>query len=237
MNKILRTVFTALLFILILALFAPVTFASSPDTPPVLKQGMSGDEVYKLQLKLQEFGFYQAGPDGKFGTQTKIAVTNFQLECGLEPDGVAGPATLQAMKDFKPSAQPVSRAAANERKGAQVAAFSKQFLGVPYVWAGRSPSGFDCSGFIYYIYSQFGYQLPRMADEQYLVGMTVSRRDLLPGDLVFFSTYEPGPSHVGIYIGGGQFIHASSGATEVTITPLSKAYYQSRYLGARRIIR
>ena len=76
-----------------------------------------------------------------------------------------------------------------------------------------------------------------MADEQFESGLAVNRRDLQVGDLVFFSTYEPGPSHVGIYIGSGQFIHASSGANEVTITPMAKQYYVERYLGARRVLR
>ena len=111
------------------------------------------------------------------------------------------------------------------------------YLGVPYVWAGRSPSGFDCSGFIYFVFDQLGYGLPRMADGQFEVGIPVSRNALQPGDLVFFSTYEPGPSHVGIYLGNDQFIHASSGAGYVTVTSLGNPYHRDRYIGARRIIK
>ena len=87
------------------------------------------------------------------------------------------------------------------------------------------------------MFDQLGYGLPRMADGQFEVGIPVSRNSLEPGDLVFFETYEPGPSHVGIYIGNDQFIHASSGAGHVTVTPLNKTYYRDRYLGARRILK
>ena len=114
---------------------------------------------------------------------------------------------------------------------------ARQYLGVPYVWAGRSPGGFDCSGFITFVFDQLGYGLPRMADGQYEVGIPVPRQALRPGDLVFFETYEPGPSHVGIYLGNEQFIHASSGAGYVTVTPMSNPYHRDRYLGARRIIK
>lgn len=220
------------IFAVFLLIAAPVVYAS-PQDPSLLKQGMTGDEVYKLQVKLYEYGYYGAAPDGSFGEQTRLAVQAFQLDNGLDADGVVGPSTLLALKDYKPAA---SRAG-DGRRGQQLAAFARQYLGVPYVWAGRSPSGFDCSGFVYYVFSHFGIDLPRMADGQFAVGSQVSMRELQPGDLVFFSTYEPGPSHVGIYVGGGQFIHASSGAEEVTITALGKAYYMSRYLGARRIIR
>jgi cell wall-associated NlpC family hydrolase len=132
----------------------------------------------------------------------------------------------------------VSRGAAytNRSKGMQISAVAQRLLHVPYAWAGSSPSGFDCSGFTYYLFAKHGISLPRMADEQFEVGRRVAKQDLLPGDLVFFETYEVGPSHVGIYVGDGQFIHASSGAGEVTITPLSKPYYLARYLGARRLI-
>ncbi len=221
---------------LIIALFVAAAAQAAPS-PALLKQGMSGHEIYKLQLKLQEFGYFEGTPDGAFGSHTKAAVQEFQLDLGLAADGVVGPATLGALRDYKPAAGQASRAPGETRKGQQLVAFAKQFVGVPYVWAGRSSGGFDCSGYIWYVYDKFGIQLPRMADGQFEVGVAVSRRNLTPGDLVFFSTYEPGPSHVGIYIGGGKFIHASSGAEEVTITPLNKQYYLERYLGARRVLR
>lgn len=230
MKQILRISLICLAMLLV----AAAVNASAPQ-PTLLKQGMSGDDVYRLQAKLMEFGYLEAA-DGLFGTATRMAVMELQLDLGLEADGVAGPATINALRDYKPTLQ-ASRGPADSRKGQQLAAFAKKFIGVPYVWAGRSPGGFDCSGFVWYVYNNFGIQLPRMADGQFEVGVPVNRRDLVPGDLVFFSTYEPGPSHVGIYIGGGNFIHASSGAEEVTITSMGKQYYVERYLGARRIIR
>jgi cell wall-associated NlpC family hydrolase len=221
-----------IIFIATLVLF--IATAAAQAAAPLLKQGMSGDDIYRLQLKLQEFGYYEGAPDGTFGSQTKIAVIEFQLDAGLPADGVVGPATLAALRDYRPAP---SRAAGDNRKGQQLVSFAKQFVGVPYIWAGRSPGGFDCSGFVSYVYGNFAVHLPRMADEQFAAGVPVNRRDLIPGDLVFFSTYEPGPSHVGIFIGGGRFIHASSGAGEVIITPMGKEYYLERYLGARRVIR
>lgn len=216
--------------------YCPAAFAAAPSGQ-LLKQGATGDEVYALQMKLQECGYYQDAPDGIFGFDTKEAVISLQMDAGLPADGVVGPATKNALNQFKQGSIVASRGQSDSRKGLQLVAYAKQFLGVPYVWAGRSPAGFDCSGFISYIYDHFGISLPRMADEQFATGLSVSWRDLQPGDMVFFSTYEPGPSHVGIYIGGGQFIHASSGAEEVTITPMSKQYYVERYLGARRVLR
>ena len=226
-----------LLALLFLLIAVPATDVAAAGDPPALRQGDSGNDVYILQQKLQEYGYYDDELDGKFGLATKLAVTDFQADAGLEPDGIVSAATLVALREFKPGAIIASRAGPQSRTGLQLVSFAKQFLGVPYVWAGRSPSGFDCSGFISYVFGHYGVQVPRMADEQFEVGVSVSRRDLQYGDMVFFTTYEPGPSHVGIYIGNGQFIHASSGAGEVTITPLDKAYYAERYLGARRVLR
>ena len=118
--------------------------------------------------------------------------------------------------------------------GQQAADLGMQYLGTPYVWGGTTPSGFDCSGFTRYVYKQLGYTLNRTAGQQLSNGYAVS--SLQPGDLVFFdNTYatSAAASHVGIYIGNNQFVHAASGG--VKVTSLSDSYYASRYIGARRI--
>lgn len=108
------------------------------------------------------------------------------------------------------------------------------YMGVPYVWGGTSPYGFDCSGFVQTVYAENGIPISRTADAQFEEGTYVSKDQLQPGDLVFFSTYTWGASHVGIYIGNDEFIHASSGAGSVVITDLNSDYYTSTYLGAKR---
>ncbi len=112
---------------------------------------------------------------------------------------------------------------------------ARKYMGVPYVWGGEDPSGFDCSGFLQHVYARHGIALPRTADLQFNVGKKVERGKEQPGDMIFFETYCPGPSHCGIYIGKGFFIHASS-SRGVTISNLSEDFFASRYLGAKRVI-
>lgn len=119
---------------------------------------------------------------------------------------------------------------------ADIIATAKTLIGCPYKWAGSSPSGFDCSGFVQYVFGAHGISLPRISRSQYSVGTYVAKKDLQPGDLVFFfSTNKNVISHVGIYIGNGEFIHSSS-SYGVIITDLESTYYQTRYYGARRVL-
>lgn len=111
---------------------------------------------------------------------------------------------------------------------------SRSFMGIPYVWGGESPSGADCSGYVQMVFNRHGVKLPRTADVQFKVGKPVEKGKEQPGDLVFFETYAPGASHVGIYLGQGKFIHASSRARQVTVSELAEPYFAKRYLGARR---
>jgi cell wall-associated NlpC family hydrolase len=108
-----------------------------------------------------------------------------------------------------------------------------RFLGTPYVFGGTSTSGFDCSGYVQHVFAMLGVSIPRTADAQYYAGHRITG-GMKPGDLVFFQTYEPGPSHVGIYLGNGKFVHASSHG--VMVSNLSDSYWASRYLGAKRMI-
>lgn len=187
---------------------------------------------------------YNLDVDGVFGVGTEQAVRKFQADNGLDVDGVVGKATFYALTGEALPGGPLRRfgnggygsatGTANSRLAKQLLGIANQYKGVPYVFGGSTPSGFDCSGFTRYVYSAVGISLPRCADEQYSVGSDVSMSNLQPGDLVFFSTYEPGISHVGIYIGDSQFINASNDG--VSVADLNSRYWASRYVGAKRVI-
>ena len=129
--------------------------------------------------------------------------------------------------------------AASSDKGREIANYALTFVGYPYVYGGSSPSGFDCSGFTQYVYKQFGYSLNRTASAQLQNGTPVSMSELQPGDLVLFKrsgTGSSAASHVGLYIGNGQFVHASTSKVGVIVSSLDSAYYTTGFVGGRRLV-
>lgn len=120
-------------------------------------------------------------------------------------------------------------------KPSDILAVGAMFGGAPYLWGGMTIRGVDCSGLTYMAYLLNGYQLPRNAQDQYRYGKPVEKTDLIMGDLVFFSTIDPGPSHVGIYQGDGLFLNART-KEGVTVTSFEDAFFATRYLGARRYL-
>jgi cell wall-associated NlpC family hydrolase len=111
---------------------------------------------------------------------------------------------------------------------------AKKLIGTPYKFGGTTPKGFDCSGFVYYTHKKIGKTLPRSSSLMYQRGQSVHKSNLRPGDLVFFSTYKKGASHVAIYIGNNLIIHATSEG--VKIDSLNSSYWRSKFIGARRIV-
>lgn len=192
--------------------------------------GDQGSEVAEIQGQLASIG-YDVYADGDFGPATAEAVKAFQSSQGLEADGLIGPATYRALMGREiPQVTRGSNAIAR-----RIVSSSMAYIGVPYVFGGTSPGGFDCSGYVRYVFAQAGIYLPRTADAQYEMGTPISTGELRPGDLVFFSTYDYGASHVGIYLGDGNFINASS-SRGVAIDSLYSGYWGSCYIGARRVL-
>lgn len=121
--------------------------------------------------------------------------------------------------------------------GAQILSEARKYLGTPYVYGGASPSGFDCSGFVYYVLKTLGFSPYRTPADQYRQGSFVDKANLKPGDIVFFAnTYGSGISHVGIYAGNGQFIHSPNSRSTVSYADLTTGYWAQHYYGARRVI-
>jgi cell wall-associated NlpC family hydrolase len=124
------------------------------------------------------------------------------------------------------------RLAEPEPVGVRAVEFARKLLGVPYRWGGSSPStGFDCSGFVRFVYARFGLSLPHASYGDFDMGVRVSRGALRPGDLVFFD----GVGHVGMYVGDNRFIHAPHSGTSVQVTSMNDPWYRATYAGARRI--
>lgn len=148
----------------------------------------------------------------------------------LDPEGVLRVGQTLRIPPASPGVRPTDPVAS---RGAVLATLARRLVGSPYRWNGSGPEGFDCSGLLHWVFRRVGIQLPRTSFEAFRTGRPVSRSELQPGDVVFFTTYAPGASHAGVYLGGGEFIHASSSGG-VRVDSLSRPYYRARYLGARR---
>lgn len=196
--------------------------------------GNSGEKVSDIQKKLKNLDIYKAEVNSTYDQATKAAVLSFQKANGLLQTGIVDIKTFIKLNTAS-SSKIADRASASRRLvNAKAVDYSKKFLGVPYKWGAASGKAFDCSGFTLYVMKKFNVNLERTASSQFNSGAKVDRDNLQAGDLVFFTTYKKGPSHVGMYIGDNKFIHASSGVDQVTITDLDTNYYKKRYLGARR---
>ena len=206
--------------------------AAPVDPVDPLQIGDRGDEVLVLQEKLSQMGYVVGSMDGVFGDMTAETVKTLQKDKNLPVDGKITPEFYKTLvgRDL-----PVSRGGVSVAAARRLLQSSFQYIGVPYWFGGTSPRGFDCSGFTRYVFASVGINLPRMADGQFDVGRPVSVERLQPGDLVFFETYESGPSHVGIYTGNSQFISATS-SRGVVVADLFGSYWGERYIGARRVL-
>ncbi|MEN2464883.1 NlpC/P60 family protein [Ornithinibacillus sp. FSL M8-0202] len=219
--------------------------------------GLHSEDVKIIQESLQYFGYYEGEIDGMYGPLTKQAIEIAEEKHDIEFLDEAPQESLQTMYDQERQQATNSNASAEAETVANtetetetvtktntkvknvtapanytgIIQTAQEHIGTPYVWGGSSPGGFDCSGFIQYVYSVNDVTIPRTVSDIWNFATPVN--SLSVGDIVFFETYKPGPSHAGIYIGNNQFIHASLDGVEVS--NMDESYWQTRYLGAKRI--
>lgn len=182
------------------------------------------------QQKLQVLGFSDERPSGRMTEATSSALKSFQKQHKLKADGELNDATYQKL-----TWEAFAKEGIPKVKGKEIVSRAAKYKGVPYVFGGTTTKGFDCSGYVQYVFKDCKAKLPRLADEQALQGIFVTQKQLRPGDLVFFTTYAAGASHVGIYAGDGQFWSASS-SKGVMLSSLKDDYWKQRYYGARRVL-
>lgn len=214
--------------------------------------GMHNENVKIVQESLHYFGYYEGEIDGIYGPLTKKALEIAEEKHDIKLSEEVSQASLAVLYEDdiqveqvheieleppkeeviekEPEIQVVESEGFSDHN--DIIATSRSYIGTPYVWGGDSPGGFDCSGFIQYIYQSHDITIPRTVSDIWNFAHPVDSPSV--GDLVFFETYQPGPSHLGIYLGDGKFIHAGA-SRGVEISELKTSYWEQRYLGAKRI--
>ena len=214
----------------------------------ILRVGSWGEAVKSLQLKLKALGYFNGTGTGYYGSVTRAAVISFQMANGLTADGIAGPITHKALfsgsavtesASSASAATDSTSAAASTASTDAIAEIALEQLGKSYVLGTQGPTTFDCSGLAYYAVTQAGFSATRMSAAGYFTYSAWESvggiANLQKGDLIFFrSESSSSISHMGIYIGDGQFVHASSGQAKVMTSTLS-TYWTNLYMGARRV--
>ena len=182
------------------------------------------------QQKLELLGYDVDRKDGRISKDTAEAIKKFQKEHGLKKSGKLDTKTYNKISwvAFKMEGIP-------DVRGKDIVKTAAKYKGVPYKFGGTTPKGFDCSAYVQYVFGRHDAKLPRTADAQVLDGIFVLKSKLKPGDLVFFSTYASGASHVGIYAGSGKFWSAST-SRGVVLDSLDTGYWKEHYYGARRVL-
>ena len=210
-----------------------VNVRSGPSTSyPVLTTAYKGDKAYIIGINNQWFkvifGEHIGYIRSDYVDLTEVPYEN-QISSNAPQFFQGGVST-----GIKPSVEALQESTGST-KANKIIKTAKKYIGCPYLWGGTSPSGFDCSGFVQYVFNANGIKIPRTSREQYNFGTKVSKSNLQPGDLVFFNTSGKGVSHVGIYIGDGKFIHSGT-KNGVIIAELFSNYWMALYLGARRVL-
>lgn len=182
------------------------------------------------QQKLLLLGYSSEKPNGHLSEATETALKKFQKDNGLKHTGKLDDKTYRKLNWVAFTKEGIRKV-----KGTDIVKAASKHKGVPYVFGGTTPKGFDCSGYVQYVFQKKKAMLPRTADAQALQGIFVTKSQLKPGDLVFFTTYEAGASHVGIYAGNNKF-WSSTSSKGVTLVSLQDSYWKSRYYGARRVL-
>ena len=196
----------------------------------VYQVGDKGWKIKQAQQYLQKLGFEPGETDGQFTKATRRAIRKFQKKYNLKETGNLDNATYNELKW-----QAEAKEYGGDVASTKILKTAAQYKGVPYVFGGTTPRGFDCSGYVQFVFAKHGIRLTRTADTQAKEGKFVSKKNLKPGDLVFFTTYEPGASHVGIYAGNQKFWNATS-SRGIMLSDLNDSYWGPRYYTGRRIL-